>query len=147
MSAAEASPSPVTLLVAGLPLASLVTIWTAPDCAARLAAEVMQILAELSAGFANPAFSAHEVGRKLGLTGRYVQELPQETDFSFTVRVLELRLQKARAMLADPRHDRLKVSDIALACGVNDVSHFNHSFRRRFGGSPTQFRGGLSRDV
>ena len=55
--------------------------------------------------------------------------------------VLELRLQKARAMLASPRYDRMKVSDIALACGFNEVSYFNRCFRRRFGASPTQFRG------
>jgi AraC-like DNA-binding protein len=111
------------------------------------AARVQQILAELNADFTNPAFSAHDVGRKLGLSGRYVQELLQETDLTFTARVLELRLQKARAMLADPRHDRVKVSDIALACGFNEVSHFNRCFRRRFGAPPTQFRGGASRDI
>ena len=48
-------------------------------------------------------------------------------------------------MLADPRHDRVKVSDIALACGFNAVSHFNRCFRRRFGAPPTQFRGGEGR--
>jgi AraC-like DNA-binding protein len=45
-------------------------------------------------------------------------------------------------MLADPRNDRLKVSDIALASGFSEVSYFNRCFRRRFGGSPTQYRGG-----
>jgi AraC-like DNA-binding protein len=105
------------------------------------AARVQEIIAEIRAGFADPAFSAHGVGLKLGLSPRYVQELLQETDAGFTARVLELRLQKARAMLADARHDRLKVSDIALACGFNDVSYFNRSFRRRFGASPTQLRG------
>jgi AraC-like DNA-binding protein len=105
------------------------------------AARVQEIVTEIRAGFANPAFSAQDVGRKLGLSPRYVQELLQETDTGFTARVLELRLQKARAMLADPRHDRVKVSDIALACGFNEVSYFNRCFRRRFGASPTQLRG------
>jgi AraC-like DNA-binding protein len=105
------------------------------------AARVQEIIAELGTGFANPAFSARHVGLKLGLSPRYVQELLQETDVGFTARVLELRLRKARAMLADARHDRLKVSDIALACGFNDVSYFNRCFRRRFGASPTQLRG------
>jgi AraC-like DNA-binding protein len=66
----------------------------------------------------------------------------RDTGASFTDRVLELRLQKARAMLADPRHDRLRVSEIAYACGFNDISYFNRSFRRRFGASPLQHRGG-----
>jgi transcriptional regulator GlxA family with amidase domain len=64
-----------------------------------------------------------------------------ETGLSLAERVLELRLQKARAMLADPRHDRLKIIEIAYACGFNEVSYFNRCFRRRFGASPTQYRG------
>jgi transcriptional regulator GlxA family with amidase domain len=35
----------------------------------------------------------------------------------------------------------MKVSDIALACGFNEVSYFNRCFRRRFGASPLQHRG------
>jgi transcriptional regulator GlxA family with amidase domain len=56
--------------------------------------------------------------------------------------VLELRLQKAQVMLADPRHHRLKVSEIAHACGFNEVSYFNRCFRRRFGATPTTARNG-----
>ena len=36
---------------------------------------------------------------------------------------------------------RLKVSDIVLSCGFNEVSYFNRCFRRHFGLSPTQYRG------
>jgi AraC-like DNA-binding protein len=45
-------------------------------------------------------------------------------------------------MLISRQHDRLKVSEIAYACGFNEISYFNQAFRRRFGASPTQFRGG-----
>jgi AraC-like DNA-binding protein len=106
------------------------------------AARVREILAELDAGFSDSAFSAHTVARKLGLSPRYVQELVQETGVSFTERLLELRLQKARATLLDPRHDRSRVGDIALSCGFNEVSYFNRRFRARFGASPMQFRKG-----
>jgi AraC-like DNA-binding protein len=106
------------------------------------AARLREIVAQIKAGFADPAFSADAVGAKLGLGGRHVQNLLSETGVSFTERVLELRLQKARAMLADPRHDRLKVSDIAYACGFNEVPYFNRCFRRRFGAAPRQYRGG-----
>ena len=33
------------------------------------------------------------------------------------------------------------MSDIALACGFDELSYFNRCFRRRFGASPTQYRG------
>jgi AraC-like DNA-binding protein len=48
-------------------------------------------------------------------------------------------------LLGDARHDALKVSDIALACGFNEISYFNRCFRRRFGAAPTQFRGRAER--
>jgi AraC-like DNA-binding protein len=106
------------------------------------AARATEIAAEIKANFAYAAFSAHQVALKLGLSPRYVQALMQETGLGFTARVMELRLQKARAMLSDPRHDRLRISEIALACGFNEVSYFNRCFRRRFGETPTQYRGG-----
>jgi AraC-like DNA-binding protein len=105
------------------------------------AARVQEILAEIRTRFADPAFSSHDVARKTKLSERYLQDLLQETGSTFTARVTELRLQKARAMLANPHHDRLKVSEIAYACGFNEVSHFNRSFRARFGASPTACRG------
>ena len=105
------------------------------------AVNLQAILAQIKARFADPSFSARDVALRLGLTPRYVQNLLGETEANFTERVLELRLQKARAMLADPRHNRLKVSDIALACGFNEASYFNRYFRHRFGASPTQCRG------
>jgi AraC-like DNA-binding protein len=105
------------------------------------AARVREILVRIQDGFSIPAFSAQGVAEALGLSARYVQELMQETGIGFTARVLELRLQKARKMLADPVHDSLKISDIAYSCGFNEVSYFNRCFRRRFGASPRQYRG------
>jgi AraC-like DNA-binding protein len=105
------------------------------------AARVRQILAEIQAGFADPSFSSGTVAKRLGVSPRYINDLLHETGTSLIERVMELRLQKARAMLSGPRHDRLKVSEIAYACGFNEVSYFNRCFRRRFGASPTQFRG------
>jgi AraC-like DNA-binding protein len=104
------------------------------------AARAREILSEIRKDFANPGFSAELVGAKLGFSSRYVQELLQDTKFTLSERVLELRLQKARAMLGDPRQARLRISDIAFACGFNEVSYFNRCFRRRFGASPTQYR-------
>jgi transcriptional regulator GlxA family with amidase domain len=106
------------------------------------AARLRAIVVEIRTGFADPAFSEQRLAIKLGVTPRYIQDLLQETGSSFTERVLELRLQRARAMLADPHHDHLKVGEIATACGFNEVPHFNRCFRRRFGASPTQYRGG-----
>ena len=104
------------------------------------AARLREILAEIRANFANPAFSPRHLAQQLGLSPRYIQDLLHETGTSFTERVLELRLQHARTALMSRQHGRLKVSEIAYACGFNEISYFNQAFRRRFGASPTQFR-------
>lgn len=130
-------------------LLDLTELVLASECeSARLArvrglrgVRLQHILAEIRAGYCNPAFSASAVARKVGMSVSYVQKILYETGATFSERVAELRLNRAREMLSDPRHDRLKVIDIALECGFGDVSYFNRSFRQRFGASPVHFRG------
>jgi AraC-like DNA-binding protein len=105
------------------------------------AARLAVMLVEIRRHFAEPDFSAAAVAARLGLSVSSIQKILHETGRSFGERVQELRLQRALAMLGDQRCMHLKVSEIALACGFNEVSHFNHSFRRRFGATPTQCRG------
>jgi AraC-like DNA-binding protein len=105
------------------------------------AARFREIVKEIKEGFSDPAFSAESVSRRLGVSPRYIRDVLQESGVGFTERVLELRLQQARTVLASSRSDRLKISEIALTCGFNEVSYFNRCFRRRFGASPTQLRG------
>jgi AraC-like DNA-binding protein len=105
------------------------------------AARLRDILREIKRDFVNPGLSPDRLGQKLGLSSRYIQDLLQETGTTFSERVLELRLQEARRMLTTAQHDKLKISEIAYACGFNEVSYFNQRFRRRFGASPTQLRG------
>jgi AraC-like DNA-binding protein len=105
------------------------------------AARLQAVLAAIRSGFADASFSSLHVAIGLGLSRRYVNDLLHETGTSFAERVMELRLQKARAMLADRGNDRLKVSEIAYACGFNEVSYFNRCFRARFGASPSEYRG------
>ncbi len=105
------------------------------------AVRAKQVLAEIESNFTDQGFSAHGVARKLGVSPRYVQDLLHETGLSFTERVIEFRLQRACQMLAARNGYHLKISDIAYSCGFANASYFNQAFRRRFGASPTQYRG------
>jgi AraC-like DNA-binding protein len=105
------------------------------------AARRHEIVREIRARFADPEFSAQKLAGRMGVTDRYVQDLLHESGPTFSQRVLELRLQRARTMLEDRRYDRLKVSEIANASGFNEIPYFNRRFRQRFGTTPTQFRG------
>ena len=103
-------------------------------------ASALEIVRRIGTGFTRPSFGPAEVARAMGLSSRYVNELMQETGVSFAERVMELRLQKARGLLAAPPRTAMRVSDIAYACGFNEVPYFNRCFRRRFGESPTSSR-------
>ncbi|HEX4555641.1 MAG TPA: helix-turn-helix domain-containing protein [Xanthobacteraceae bacterium] len=104
------------------------------------AARLQTILAEIKAHFAEPGFSPGDVARRLGVSPRYVQDVLHDTGVSFTERVMELKLQKARAMLAGVGAP--KIIDVAYGCGFGDISYFNRCFRRRFGAAPSDFRAG-----
>lgn len=104
------------------------------------AGRLQAVLNQLRSNYRNPALSAALVGLQLGLTGRYVQELLVASGATFAERLLELRLQDAKSMLADPRFIGCRIGDIALDVGFSDVSYFNRSFKRRFGCSPGSAR-------
>ncbi|MER9300883.1 AraC family transcriptional regulator [Mesorhizobium sp. M0621] len=105
------------------------------------AARLNVIVKEIERGFAEPGFSSEQVAQRFGLSRRYVNELLAESGQTLEQRVTSLRLRKAFDMLTSPQFDKLKISEIALAAGFNDISYFNRAFRRTFGLSPTQSRG------
>jgi len=59
-------------------------------------------------------------------------------DSSFTDFITEERLASASKKLDSSA--RLPIASIAYSCGFNDISHFNHLFKRRFGVTPSDYR-------
>jgi AraC-like DNA-binding protein len=104
--------------------------------AARLGA----ILREIERRSGDPGLSAVTIALLLGITPRYVHLLLEESGKSFTHHVLERRLDKATALLRDPRWLDRKIADIATEAGFADLSYFNRAFRRRFGATPSDIR-------
>jgi AraC-like DNA-binding protein len=51
--------------------------------------------------------------------------------------LLRARLRESAASL---RASKRKIVDVALGCGFNDLSNFNHAFRAEFGASPSAYR-------
>jgi AraC-like DNA-binding protein len=113
---------------------------TSTDAGGLRGARIASVLAQISESFADQQFSTRVVAEKLGLSVRYVQDLLQGSGMSITDRIMTLRLEKARAMLTEDRQCTLRISEVAAACGFNELSYFHRSFRRRFGASPAKFR-------
>jgi len=103
---------------------------------ARLALMKADIAAELT----REDLSIDTLARRYNLGARQAQRLFEQEGTTFTEFLLEQRLLLARKMLADPANAWRKINDIAYSAGFADVSYFNRTFRRRFGGTPSDFR-------
>jgi YesN/AraC family two-component response regulator len=66
----------------------------------------------------------------------------RETGVTFHEYLHELRVSRAKTLLVD-RH--LTVSEAAYTVGFNDLSHFDRTFRKIVGSSPTEYRRSLLR--
>jgi AraC-like DNA-binding protein len=105
------------------------------------AARLQAIKADIQQNLSDARLSAETVAARHGISARYVRLLLEAEGVSFSEVVLGARLQRARRMLADPRHSGLTISAIAFDCGFSDLSYFNRTFRRRFGLTPSALRG------
>jgi AraC-like DNA-binding protein len=148
LTALEEPPPPDLAPIIGTHLLDLAAAALGPTAEARdiiasrgvKAARLRAILSEVARHFSDPNFELDNIVVALGLSRRYVQQLLEETGHSFTEHLLERRLERAFAMLTDPRFLHLPIIDIAFAAGFGDVSHFNRMFRRRFGDTPSGVR-------
>ncbi len=104
--------------------------------AARLAA----IKADIRTHLDRRDLSVVAVAARQHVTPRYVQLLFEGEGTTFSQFVLEQRLARAHQLLTSPRHAGWTVSAVALASGFGDLSHFNRSFRRRYGATPSDVR-------
>jgi AraC-like DNA-binding protein len=71
---------------------------------------------------------------------RYVQQIFEESGLTFTAYLTERRLTAAYKALRRRAPVDVPVSTIAFDCGFANVSHFNRSFRQRFGCTPSDVR-------
>jgi AraC-like DNA-binding protein len=109
--------------------------------AARLAAVKSDILENL----ARPNLSVATVAARHGVTPRYVHMLFEAEGATFSEFLLGQRLAHAHRMLTDPRFADRSVGAIAFHVGFSDLSHFNRTFRRRYGATPSDVRAAARR--
>lgn len=81
-----------------------------------------------------------EIARNVGVSRRQVERLFKryvgQTPTSY---YQEVRFRRARELLVNTS---LSTLEILIACGFKSATHFSHSYRKRFGHSPTDERRG-----
>jgi len=103
---------------------------------------IKRVLSLLEEQYRTPP-SVEQLADAVGLSASRLAHLfRSEVGRSIQSYIVERRLQMA-AMLIMQTDER--ISQIAYGVGFGDVSNFNHSFKRRFGMSPRQYR--LSHDL
>lgn len=89
---------------------------------------------------ADPLLDTATIASALRMSPRYLNKLFEEERTSLMRHVWGRRLERCRADLQDPARAGMRIGDIAMRWGFNDLSHFSRAFRDRFGQSPRDCR-------
>jgi AraC family transcriptional regulator, positive regulator of tynA and feaB len=81
-----------------------------------------------------------DIARDVGVSSRTLARIFAEHNETVMRRVFDERVRQAARLLAAPAAAHRSVTDIAVACGFNDVSHFGRAFAHRMQMAPSQWR-------
>jgi AraC-like DNA-binding protein len=98
------------------------------------------VLGAIAREAGDPDLDPARLADRLGISVRYLHRLLQTTGQTFSQHLSARRVERAHRLLRDPRLDHRKISEIALEAGFNDLTHFNRTFRRRYGETPSAVR-------
>ena len=90
--------------------------------------------------FSEPDLRPEHLASALGISARMLHRVFAEHGETVMKAVLGERIQRAAKLLTQPAARERTITDIAFACGFNDVSHFGRAFEARVGLTPSQWR-------
>ncbi|MEW2913293.1 helix-turn-helix domain-containing protein [Leisingera sp. JC11] len=101
----------------------------------RLVRETLDLLST------DPGLTVDTLAARTGLSRRQLQREFQENGTTFTDCLTRTRLAAVADKLrhAARQGARVQIAQVAYGAGFGDISHFNRSFRQRFGCSPRGF--------
>jgi AraC-like DNA-binding protein len=88
----------------------------------------------------DPALGPSEIAAAVNISTRYLHKLFEDEHRSVSQYVRELRLERCRRDLLDPRLADRSISSIAFGRGFGDLSGFNRAFKDAYGMSPRDVR-------
>jgi AraC-like DNA-binding protein len=89
---------------------------------------------------AEPDLDPADIAGAMGISKRYLHNLLAADGATFLGVLRSVRIESARALLADPRFDGRQIAEIAWQCGYVDPSYFARVFRKQFGMGPREWR-------
>jgi AraC-like DNA-binding protein len=103
-------------------------------------ARLNAVLGAIAREAGDPDLDPARLAERLGISVRYLHRLLQTTGQTFSEHLGARRVERAYRLLRDPRLGLRKIGEIALEVGFNDLTHFNRTFRRRSGETPSAAR-------
>lgn len=97
-------------------------------------------LAYIDAHLADPELGPRQVAAANFISTRYLHVLFRRTSGTVAAHIRQLRLQRIREDLEDPRLRAASVESIVRHRGVANVSHFGQAFRKATGKTPAAYR-------
>jgi AraC-like DNA-binding protein len=104
------------------------------------AAQLLRAQRYITEHLGDPALSPPAVAQALGLSVRYLHALFQADGTPPFRWIMEQRLERAAALLADPRQAGRSVTSIGFGVGFKDTAHFSRAFKERYGLGPRSYR-------
>jgi AraC-like DNA-binding protein len=93
----------------------------------------------------SPRLSPELIARQLGCSRAHLYRVFAGHGETVSHNVRELRLQRARDLLAGTTAGSTRIGDVAYRCGFEDPVHFTRLFRQRFGVTPSALMAGKTR--
>lgn len=88
----------------------------------------------------DPGLGPPEIAAAANISVRYLHKLFEAEQRSVSQYIKELRLERSRRELLDPRRADRPIATVAFACGFGDLSGFNRAFKDAYGTSPRKLR-------
>ncbi len=86
----------------------------------------------------DPELGAPVIAQAIGVSPRYVQMLFAAAGTTPSAFIQDRRLRLAAERLRRP--DAPCITEVAMAVGFNDLTHFGRAFRKRYGVTPRDYR-------
>ncbi len=101
---------------------------------------VDRIRSSIISNFANPGFELDEEIRQMPFNYDYLRKLFQkEMGLTPLKYMTDLRMKKAKSMLAAAWARKYSITEVAESCGFSDALYFSRVFKKYYGCSPSEF--------
>ena len=115
----------------------MATLFALPGHSHALGDPQLRLLRDYLMATLDARHTLEDLGQVVGLTRfAFLRQFKQRTGITPYAWLKRLRLEQGKKLLADGQG----ISDVALAVGFFDQSHFHHGFRQAYGLTPAQFR-------